>query len=245
MFFPDDTDAIQKSLLSTTTHDLTDFADLIETLNKDTRTDDYRTIHHSIHLMHHMFLAHAKFAFLIHMQVVHDIDMRNADVHDPTMCNYCFFVNFEATHIPEQLTWEDGPRQMPQQIKTWLQKQKMPHTRVFIKTHEDTSAGDDKHDDHTIDGRSTHSHAHIDVLGVSSRVSRSPCKSASMSPRKSERRSPLQSSSPRRRVKFTLEPSRSKSPQQKSSSRKSQIHDEDSDDEDDAESRNSDEQDDD
>ena len=44
------TDAIQKSLLSTTTHDLPDFADLIETLNKDRRTDDFRTLHHSIHL---------------------------------------------------------------------------------------------------------------------------------------------------------------------------------------------------
>ena len=130
------TDAIQKSLLSTTTHDLPDFAELIETLNKDKRTDDFRTLHHSIHLMHHMFLAHVKIAFLIHMQVVHDIDMRNDDVRDPTMRNHCFFVNFEATHIPEQLTWEDGPRQMPQKTKTWLQTQRMLHTRVLIKTYQ-------------------------------------------------------------------------------------------------------------
>ncbi len=44
------TDAIQKSLLSTTTHDLPDFSDLIETLNKDKHTDDFKTLHHSIHL---------------------------------------------------------------------------------------------------------------------------------------------------------------------------------------------------
>jgi len=92
--------------------------------------------------MHHMFLAHVKIAFLIHMQVVHDIDMRNDDVQDPTMRNNCFFVNFEATHIPEQLTWEDGPRQMPQKTKTWLQKQQMLHTRVLIKTYQANKAAE-------------------------------------------------------------------------------------------------------
>jgi len=83
--------------------------------------------------MHHMFLAHVKIAFLIHMQeVVHDIDMRNADVQDPTMRNNCFFVNFEATHIPEQLTWEDGPVHMDEQTKTWMQtKQNAPHACAY------------------------------------------------------------------------------------------------------------------
>ena len=59
-------------------------------------------------LMLHMFLAHVKIAFLIHMQVVHDIDMRNDDVQDPTMRNHCFLVCRVASRSEQALDFFDS-----------------------------------------------------------------------------------------------------------------------------------------
>ena len=69
--------AIARSLLETTGIELPEFADLIATYQKNSQ--DYEILHRAIHLVHHMFIAHVKIAFLIYMQVVHDIDMRSLD----------------------------------------------------------------------------------------------------------------------------------------------------------------------
>jgi hypothetical protein len=125
---------IQKSILSTTGFELPEFEELVRTYT-DKRSSDYNTIHHAIHFMHHMFTAHVKIAFLIHMQVMHNIDMRSVDSIDKRMCNNCFFVNFEATHIPTELTLQN---KLPPETRNWLKDQKMLHTRVQIKTNTDS-----------------------------------------------------------------------------------------------------------
>lgn len=94
---------IEKSILSTTGFELPEFEEVVRTYT-DKRSSDYKTIHHAIHFMHHMFTVHVKIAFLIHMQVLHNIDMRSVDRIDKRMCNNCFFVNFEDTHIPTEFT---------------------------------------------------------------------------------------------------------------------------------------------
>jgi len=121
---------IDKSLLSTTSVELPEFADIIRLYGKDTNSEDHTTLHRAIHFIHHMFTAHVKIAFLIHMQVVHNVDMRSMDQPNPRMCNHCFFVNFEASCMPEQLTWQD---RMPEGTRIWLENKQMLHSRVQIK----------------------------------------------------------------------------------------------------------------
>jgi hypothetical protein len=125
--------AITRSLLETTGIELPEFADLIATYNKQKHSQDFDTLHHAIHLVHHMFRAHVKIAFLIHMQVVHDIDLRSLDSKDKRMQNHCFFVNFEASHIPDKLVFEDI---MPEMTRTWLETHLMIHTRIGITTYD-------------------------------------------------------------------------------------------------------------
>ena len=129
--------AISRSLLETTGIELPEFADLIATYSKQKRTQDFDTLHHAIHLVHHMFRAHVKIAFLIHMQVVHGIDLRSLDSKEKRMQNHCFFVNFEASHVPDKLVFEDI---MPEMTKTWLESHLMLHTRIGITTYDRTAS---------------------------------------------------------------------------------------------------------
>ena len=122
-----------RSLLTTTDIDLPQVADLMRLYGKDSKTKDYTTLHHAIHFMHNMFKAHVKIAFLIHMQVVHDIDIRTMDKKDLRMRDHCFFVNFEGQNIPEALTWHD---RLDAGVQTWLESKQMFHTQVQIKTAE-------------------------------------------------------------------------------------------------------------
>jgi hypothetical protein len=125
---------IERSLTSTTAFELPEFDALIRTYT-DRLSADYETIHHAIHFMHHMFTAHVKIAFLIHMLTVYGIDVRSSDEQDKRMRNNCFFVNFQASYIPEELSFE---HRMPQEAKAWLQSKKMLHTRVLVKTYNTT-----------------------------------------------------------------------------------------------------------
>lgn len=124
---------VDKSLLATTSVDLPEFADLVRLYGKDPKSQDYTNLHHAIHFVLHMFKAHVKIAFLIYMQVVHNIDVRNMDKPDCRMRDHCFFVNFEGSYIPDQLTWED---KTSQSVRVWLEKELMLHTRVQIKTYD-------------------------------------------------------------------------------------------------------------
>jgi len=83
-----------------------------------------------IHWVHHLFLSHVKIAFLIHMRVVHGINMLSSDMDDPRMRDHFFFVNFDGRYLPETLVFED---KLQTQTREWLQGQLMMHTRVKIK----------------------------------------------------------------------------------------------------------------
>jgi hypothetical protein len=122
--------AIARSLMETTGIELPEFADLISTYQKNTQ--DYEVLHRAIHLVHHMFIAHVKIAFLIYMQVVHDIDMRRLDAQDKLMQNHCFFVNFDSSHVPDTLVFEE---KMPKMTHTWMEERLMLHTRIGINTY--------------------------------------------------------------------------------------------------------------
>lgn len=122
---------IELSLMSTTDIVIPNFEDLVRAYqNKSGSQDDYKRLHHGIHFVHHMFVAHVKIAFLILMQVVHGIDLRNTDKTDPRMINNLFFVNFEAQNIPQALQFE---HLLQPERKKWLCSKLMMHTRVQIK----------------------------------------------------------------------------------------------------------------
>jgi hypothetical protein len=124
---------IQKSLLSTTNVELPEFQSFIDSLQH--KDDDYKTLMTGIHWVHHLFLSHVKIAFLIHMRVVHGINMLSSDMDDPRMRDHFFFVNFDGRYLPETLIFED---KLQTQTREWLQGQLMMHTRVKIKCyHED------------------------------------------------------------------------------------------------------------
>lgn len=127
--------AIARSLMETTGIELPEFADLIATYQKNSQ--DYEILHRAIHLVHHMFIAHVKIAFLIYMQVVHDIDMRSLDTQDKQMQNHCFFVNFDASHIPDTLVFEE---KMPRMTRAWMEERLMMHTRIGINTFNTSSS---------------------------------------------------------------------------------------------------------
>jgi hypothetical protein len=99
-------DQIQKSLLSTTTVELPDFQDFIRSLQNDTKrqntstTTDLLKFQEAIHWVHHLFLAHVKIAFLIHMREMHGIDMLCLDTRDARMQDHYFFINFTGHHLP-------------------------------------------------------------------------------------------------------------------------------------------------
>jgi hypothetical protein len=123
---------IEQSLMQTTDISLPEFADIVREYQStgDSRDTDYRNFHHAIHLMHHMFVAHVKIAFLIHMQVMHGVDMLGPDADSPRMRNYVFFVNMQSQHIPEQLSFETD---IPTHRRQWLQEKLMLHSRPQIK----------------------------------------------------------------------------------------------------------------
>lgn len=143
---------IEQSLMQTTDISLPEFADMVRAYQNTpkTRQNDYRNFHHAIHLMHYMFTAHVKIAFVIHMLAMHDIDMLSLDADgarvresgaresgarepsapDPRMRNYCFFVNVQAHHVPEKLCFETD---IPTHRKEWMERHLMLHSRPQIK----------------------------------------------------------------------------------------------------------------
>jgi hypothetical protein len=123
---------IEQSLMQTTDISLPEFADIVREYQSsgDSRDSDYRNFHHAIHLMHHMFVAHVKIAFLIHMHVVHGVDMLSLDADNSRMRNYVFFVNMPSEHIPEKLSFETD---IPTHRRQWLQQKLMLHSRPQIK----------------------------------------------------------------------------------------------------------------
>ena len=124
---------IARSLMETTGIELPEFADLIATYNTQKNSQDFQNLHRAIHLVHHMFVAHVKIAFLVYMQVVHDIDLRSLDAKDERMQNHCFYVNFDASHVPDNLVFEHS---IPKMTKTWLEEHLMIHTRIGINTYD-------------------------------------------------------------------------------------------------------------
>jgi hypothetical protein len=119
---------IQKSLLSTTNVELPEFQSFIDSLQH--KDDDYKTLMTGIHWVHHLFLSHVKIAFLIHMRVVHGINMLSSDIDDPRMRDHFFFVNFDGRYLPDTLVFED---KLQTQTREWLQEHLMMHSRVKIK----------------------------------------------------------------------------------------------------------------
>jgi hypothetical protein len=129
-------DQIQKSLLSTTTVELPDFQDFIRSLQNDTKrqntstTTDLLKFQEAIHWVHHLFLAHVKIAFLIHMREMHGIDMLCLDTRDARMQDHYFFINFTGHHLPNELVFQD---RIPGAPKEWLESKLMLLTRPKIK----------------------------------------------------------------------------------------------------------------
>jgi hypothetical protein len=68
------------------------------------------------HLVHHIFKAHVKIAFMIHMKVMHNINMC-VDDDEAHMSNQSFFVNFPGNNIPENLCFEN---ELPSYQREWL-----------------------------------------------------------------------------------------------------------------------------
>lgn len=126
---------IQKSLFATTNVELPEFQTFIENLQQ--KGDDLKTVRTGIHLVHHLFLSHVKIAFLIHMRVVHGIDMLTTDGRDSRMRDHFFFVNFEGSHLPNKLVFEEALGREAPDSKLWLESHWMLHTRVKIKCHND------------------------------------------------------------------------------------------------------------
>jgi hypothetical protein len=125
---------IQKSLFATTNVELPEFQTLLENLQR--KGDDLQTVRTGIHLVHHLLLSHVKIAFLIHMRVLHGIDMLTMDERDTRMRDHYFFVNFEGSHLPEKLVFEED-RRLERGTRSWLQSHWMLHTRVKIKCRDD------------------------------------------------------------------------------------------------------------
>jgi hypothetical protein len=123
---------IEQSLMQTTDISLPEFADIVREYQStgDSRDRDYRNFHHVIHVMHHMFVTHVKIVFLIHMQVVHGIDMLSLDEDSQRMRNYFFFLNMQLKHMPEKLSFETN---IPTHRKQWLQEKQMMHSQPQIK----------------------------------------------------------------------------------------------------------------
>ena len=119
---------IQRSLLSTTNVELPEFQSFIDSLQH--KDDDYKTLMTGIHWVHHLFLSHVKIAFLIHMRVVHGINMLSSDIDDPRMRDHFFFVNFDGRYLPDSLVFED---KLQTHTREWLQEHLMMHSRVKIK----------------------------------------------------------------------------------------------------------------
>lgn len=128
---------IEQSLMQTTDINLPEFADIVREYQNTpkTRQDDYRNFHHAIHLMHHMFTAHVKIAFVIHMLVAHGIDMLSLDSERSRMRNYFFFVNLPAHNMPEELCFQD---EIPVHRKEYLEQKRMLHSRAQVKYYDPT-----------------------------------------------------------------------------------------------------------
>jgi hypothetical protein len=124
-------DEIQKSLFSTTNVEVPDFKDFIRSLQNDTTTkSDLSKFQEAIHWVHHLFLAHVKVAFLIHMREMHGIDMLSSDIRDERMRDHYFFINFTGDHLPDELVFQD---RIVDTTKTWLEEKLMLLTRPKIK----------------------------------------------------------------------------------------------------------------
>lgn len=127
------TQKILNSLLSTTNVELPEFQNFLDTLDLKGEKD---TVTQGIHLVHHMFLSHVKVAFLIHMRVLHGIDMLTTDEKKPDMRDHHFFVNYEGINLPNALYFQDTENFKPT-LRNWLESENMLHARVKIKCCED------------------------------------------------------------------------------------------------------------
>ncbi len=80
--------------------------------------------------VNHLFLAHVKVAFLIHMREMHGIDMLCSDTCDARMQDHYFFINFTGDHLPNELVFQHS---VAETTKNWLETQLMLLTRSKIK----------------------------------------------------------------------------------------------------------------
>jgi hypothetical protein len=131
-------DEIQRSLFSTTNVEVPDFKEFISSLQNDSsKKTDLMKFQEAIHWVHHLFLAHVKVAFLIHMREMHDIDMLSSDIRDARMQDHYFFINFTGHHLPNELVFQD---RIDATTKTWLESKLMLLTRPKIKCFEEESS---------------------------------------------------------------------------------------------------------
>lgn len=122
---------IVQSVLAVTNVHLPDFQEFLEGLHNQSK--DYSelvTFQNAIHWVHHLFLAHVKIAFLIHMREMHNIDMLCEDTRNKRMQDHFFFINFSGSHLPTELVFEHN---CPVAARLWLQERLMFLTRVKIK----------------------------------------------------------------------------------------------------------------
>ena len=120
------TDQIQKSLMATTNVELPDFQAFLKSLQNDSNRTDLDTFLKAVHWVHHLFLAHVKIAFLIHMREVHGIDMLCSDARDMRMPDHYFFINFTGYHLPNELVFLD---RLSAPTTEWLESKLMLLTR--------------------------------------------------------------------------------------------------------------------
>ena len=120
------TDQIQKSLMATTNVELPDFQAFLKSLQNDSNRTDLDTFLKAVHWVHHLFLAHVKIAFLIHMREVHGIDMLCSDARDMRMQDHYFFINFTGYHLPNELVFLD---RLSAPTTEWLESKLMLLTR--------------------------------------------------------------------------------------------------------------------
>ena len=114
-----------------------DFEEFIKSLNNSGIGADTKKFQEAVHWVHHLFLAHVKITFLIHMREAENIDMLSSDNRDPRMPDHYFFINFTGNHLPDKLVFQHATDSTTER---WLEEQLMLLTRPKIKCYDTDKA---------------------------------------------------------------------------------------------------------
>ena len=141
---------IEESLFDTTNIHLPSYQEILQRKEvnstgklEQNNSYDYKMLSHATSLMHQMYIAHVKVAFIILLKEKYNINLLNMDKgldrglektakleNQMKMCDHHFFINFDGFRIPNTLTFQH--KSSVQRIQ-WLSDHRMLQSRSKCK----------------------------------------------------------------------------------------------------------------